>query len=564
MIHANDLNNALIEVLQRPKTYSDRRIILRHCNKKNLLAIAVSAALFSTTGTANAALVSACSGVSLPPSVVTNIVGQAVLPLTTSLNGVLSLLLGPLNLNTNLTTTLASIASGAPIDLNVLDTSGNVVAAGAPCQTTSDSYTLDTAQGISIGGNQITGLGSGTVAAAGELNSIAFGNGATTNAAASDSVAIGPNATVGALGVNSMALGSGASVNVANSIALGAGSTATVGAETNYTAYGLSAPQTSVGEISVGSTGNTRKITNVAAGSAATDAVNVAQLQAVNDGAVKYDPLSLKMTVTLGSTLSTDGGITNGTTIANLHQGQLNATSTDAVNGAQLYATNQSILSISNGASNKYFRANSAAVDATATGAESVAIGPRAVSSGTSSVAIGDNANASQTGSIAIGAASQATRAGMNGTTEKYSNVAIASTQGAVSVGSLGNERQITNVAGGTAATDAVNVRQLDAALNQTNQDFYNQINGLQSEIGIVKYDANAGTAAAMAMASMPQSVIAGKAMMTAGIANYQGQSAVAFGISNFSDNGRWILNVNGTANSRGKAGAGVGVGFHW
>jgi autotransporter adhesin len=67
-----------------------------------------------------------------------------------------------------------------------------------------------------------------------------------------------------------------------------------------------------------------------------------------------------------------------------------------------------------------------------------------------------------------------------------------------------------------------------------------------------------------MALASMPQSVMPGKAMLAAGVAHYEGQSAMSIGVSNFSENGRWVVNVNGSANTRGKAGAGVGVGFHW
>lgn len=324
-----------MDVVEIPRVHGRRMV---------LAAGAMAASMIGSTGVANAALVSTCTGVSLPSSVVTNIVGAAVLPLTSILDGILSLPLGPLlGLNSNLTNTLGSIASGAPINLNVLDTSGNVVAANAPCQTTSDSYTLNTPKGISIGGIQITRLGNGQVAAAGEINSIAFGNAAVTNAAATNSIAIGPNATIGALGVNSIALGSG--VNVANSVALGTCSKATTGAENNYTAYGLTAPQSSVGEVSVGSVGNARKITNVAAGSAANDTVNVTQLQAVNDGAVKYDPLSLKMTVTLGGPLSADGGTTNGTKITNLAKGAVNANSTDAINGSQLYGITQGVTS---------------------------------------------------------------------------------------------------------------------------------------------------------------------------------------------------------------------------
>ena len=777
-----------------------------HSHRRTLYAAGViSVTIIGGMGNSYAALVSPCAGVSLAPSVITNIVGAAVLPITSTLDGGLAFLLGPLGLNSNLTSTLGGIAAGAPINLNVLDTSGNLVSPAAECQTTSDSITLNTPKGISIGGNQITGLGNGLAADAGELNSIAFGNGSVTNAAASNAIAMGPNAFIGGLGTNSIALGNGANTNVANSVALGASSVALTGAETNYSAFGLDALQTSVGEVSFGAAGNARKLTNVAAGSAGTDAVNVSQLQAVDDAAVKYDPLSLKMTVTLGGPLSTnggttggtlitnlskgavnatstdaingsqlfaastgvianldalgisvatnlgggaiynpvtgivsapaynvygtsqnnvgsaidalqanapmqysdangvatpnipsnnvtlvgstagpvtlhnvadgvapndavnmnqlsavqnnvnnldalavkydstlkdtitflgvaslDGGLTGGTALSNLSQGDINALSTDAINGAQLYATNQMIINLTGGL--KYFHANSIHADSIASGIDSVASGSMANASGDGSIAMGHNSQASNTGAIAIGhnsaatgvnsiaigagalatgsvavganaqagnggaafgdnaaaltpqqgtalgnaatvtsnrgvalgAGAQATRAGMNGATEKYSNTAVTSTEGAVSVGSAGNERQIANVAGGTADTDAVNVRQLDAAITQSGMDINNRLNALQSDMNSTRYDAHAGTASAMAMASMPQSVIPGKAMIAAGVANYQGQSAMSVGVSNFSENGRWAVNFNGTANTRGNAGAAVGFGFHW
>ncbi|PPA72511.1 hypothetical protein C4E15_30280, partial [Achromobacter spanius] len=68
-------------------------------------------------------------------------------------------------------------------------------------------------------------------------------------------------------------------------MALGQGSTATIGSETGYTAIGLTVPQSSSGEVSLGSAGAERKITNLAAGSAATDAVNVGQLTGVSNAA---------------------------------------------------------------------------------------------------------------------------------------------------------------------------------------------------------------------------------------------------------------------------------------
>ena len=110
----------------------------------------LAAAIVGNSQSAHAALVSPCSGVSLPKSVVTDIVGQAILPITSDLDGVLSLLLNPLGLNTNLTNTLTGIANGDPINLNVLDSSGNVVSPADQCQATADGYSLDTPKGISI------------------------------------------------------------------------------------------------------------------------------------------------------------------------------------------------------------------------------------------------------------------------------------------------------------------------------------------------------------------------------------------------------------------------------
>lgn len=102
---------------------------------------------------------------------------------------------------------------------------------------------------------------------------------------------------------------------------------------------------------------------------------------------------------------------------------------------------------------------NGAATSGAATGA--VAIGLRGAVTAVDGVAIGRDSAVSAAGGIALGAGSAALRAGLAGGAEAFSGVAVASTQGALSIGSAGNERQITNVAGGTQDTDAVNLRQL-------------------------------------------------------------------------------------------------------
>ena len=121
----------------------------------------------------------------------------------------------------------------------------------------------------------------------------------------------------------------------------------------------------------------------------------------------------------------------------------------------------------------------------------------------------------------------------------------------------------IANVNEGRVAADsreAINGSQL---YNVT-RNLGNSINELGYKIGEVEYDANAGISAAMAMSSLPQSNIAGRSMIGGGIASYNGESAVAIGMSRVSDNGRWVIKVNGTADTQGNAGGAIGAGFHF
>ena len=121
-----------------------------------------------------------------------------------------------------------------------------------------------------------------------EEDSLAVGTdslamGAKTIVNGDKGIGIGYGAYVEANALNGIAIGSNAQVIHVNSIAIGNGSTTTRGAQTNYTAYNMDAPQNSVGEFSVGSEDGQRQITNVAAGSADTDAVNVGQLKVTDE-----------------------------------------------------------------------------------------------------------------------------------------------------------------------------------------------------------------------------------------------------------------------------------------
>ncbi|MEX3959973.1 YadA family autotransporter adhesin [Trinickia sp. EG282A] len=337
------------------------------------------------------------------------------------------------------------------------------------------------------------------------------GNFSNNGATGTDSIAAGPNAT--ASGANGVALGSGATSSSANAVALGnnaqataansvaLGANATTTANLGQAAYnpgtGVLAGTAPIGEVSVGSAGNERRITNVAAGAAATDAVNVSQLQSVEsqltqtqNNALQWDPTANGGT----GAYNADHGGTGPNVITNVAPGALSPTSTDAVNGSQLYTTNQNLSTLSttvnniqNGAGIKYFHANSTAVDSQAVGTDSVAIGPLAVATGNDSLAAGNGAqaqfsNALALGSrstvsvadgVAIGSGSVSDRTGSvgSGTIAAGSHVVSYNTTdenllGAVSFGVNGSTyRQLTNVADGSQPNDAVTVRQLTGAL---------------------------------------------------------------------------------------------------
>ena len=541
-------------------------------------------------------LISVCSGVSLPPSVVTGIIDPVVTgiynPIESNLNqtlGALGILLGlPGPLSVDVSGLLTTAASGGDIGLNVLAQDGTLVGPGDECNAQADSYTLDTPAGIAIGGNAITGLGdNGEQAQAGEIDSIAIGNRASTDAAALGSIALGTDASVGAGGAGSVALGIGSSATAANSVALGADSQASRGPQSGYVAFGLAAPQNSAGEVSVGSPGAERQITNVAAGSAPTDAANMAQLQAVAalvpTDAVEYDDAS-------HSVITLDGA--GGTLVTNVAAGALNATSTDAVNGAQLYATNQQVqvnsLAIANlqtqvtnivsGAVGpvQYSNPGSPTVpnggvatnDVTLVGAAAGPVGVHNVANGVIAAGSTDAVNGgqlfltNQAVTTAQGTADNALAIANNSV--QYDDPSHTS----VTFNSGGPATALHNVAAGTASTDAVNVGQLGAAVDGavTIANAYTdaRISALDFNIEDVRKEGRSGTAAALAAAGMPQAMEPGKTMVAAGVGTYRGRGAFAVGFSHALDNGKSAFKLGLTYDSSEKVGANAGMGFQF
>nr|WP_254597687.1 YadA-like family protein [Burkholderia lata] len=139
-----------------------------------------------------------------------------------------------------------------------------------------------------------------------------------------------------------------------------------------------------------------------------------------------------------------------------------------------------------------------------ATGNAAIAIGGQSTVTAASAIALGNSATVSTSAdhSVAIGSQSSV---GANVTNAvAIGSGSIATLNNTISVGSAGNERQITNVAAGMADTDAVNVRQMhdrfattDAAINATKADLSTttaQVAGLDTDMKAAQRDIDSHT----------------------------------------------------------------------
>ena len=340
---------------------------------------------------------------------------------------------------------------------------------------------------VGMAEDDIKTLGAGIKTVSNRLDSF------TGDPSGAQSLALG--ATSVASQTSSTALGYGAKASTANSVALGAGSD-TGSVHTGSEAMGVNlvgtkstfagAATDTSGLVSVGTAGHERQIQNVAAG-------------------------------------------------------QVNAMSTDAVNGSQLYVAYQAI-----GALNTTLTGVSSRLGAE-TGASSSAYGASSKASGDYATAIGYNAQASAPNSVALGANSVAADAHSSANAADYgfSGAVAATAKGVLSVGSAKNERQIQNVAAGlvtSTSTDAVNGSQLYAtnqAIDRANQSvaslgqsldaLASGVNQLSNRVGVVQKEARGGIAAAVALVNAPMPSQAGKTSWAGNVAKFRDQYAMGF-----------------------------------
>ncbi|TCV97784.1 autotransporter adhesin [Luteibacter rhizovicinus] len=364
-----------------------------------------------------------------------------------------------------------------------------------------------------VNGDNGIGMGNGAIVQQTAPGGTAIGQNATVNLA--DGVALGTNAVSN--GIQAMALGAGTEAAFAGSVALGAGSktdaaVGTAGATLNGVTFNF-AGTTPGSTVSVGNVGAERTLTNVAAGrisGISTDAINGSQLYATNQ--------------TLAALYSQFNNLT--TTVNNLPKG-----GTTTVNNTFQTSTDNT-------------------TQASSSGSNSTAAGAGSTASGNNSTAVGAGSTASGNNSVAIGAGS------------------VASQTNSVSVGSVGNERTITNVAPGVNTTDAANVGQLNEAIQSAENWSKNYVDqrfqSVDRDLNRIGNRANAGIASAMAMASLPQAYQPNQNAAAVALGNFHGETGIAVGMSTITESGRYVLKLNATTNSRGDAGAGVGAAVVW
>ncbi|WP_420496917.1 YadA-like family protein [Sphingomonas sediminicola] len=402
----------------------------------------------------------------------------------------------------------------------------------------------------------------------------------------------------------------------------------------NSVQYG-GASQTSV---TFGGAGGT-VLTNVAAGTVvagSTDAVNGDQLFTLSQqvtglanataNGVQYDDAT-QAQVTLGEAA--------GTVVTNVAAGNIAAGSTDAVNGGQLAATNAQVatntanianlttqvntntgdinaiqvqianLTVAGGSPVQYSNPATpttsnggvATNDVTIVGANAGSVTVHNVAAGVVAAGSTDAVNGSQLAATNVAVQTAQTTANQAQATATQAQTTATQAQGTATQALVlannsvqydnaqrtsatlnpgGSATRFSNVATGTAATDAVNVAQLQAvasgavtsavntAVSQANAYTDARFLAMNYDLRAVRREARAGSAAALAAAALPQPLEPGRSMIAGGVGTYGGRSALAIGASHASDDGRSVFRVGLTYDTNERVGANAGYGFQF
>ncbi len=361
-------------------------------------------------------------------------------------------------------------------------------------------------------------------------------------------------------GTNAIAIGKGAKANAENTIAIGTGN---IVSGKNSGAIGDPTVVSGNSSYSIGNNNNVSADNAYALGSnikatvkdsvylgdrAQTQGIHTADAAkgeaytygGLNDKAVAGKAGSAAAANKVAGVVTVGNGTDETRQVQGVAAGVVSADSTDAINGSQLYYTNQAIANI--------------ATQATAAKTE--------VTAGKNVVVNQTTGNSGQTVyNVATADKLDVTSVTAGGVTVNAQGVSIAAPTAhnpanTVSLSPIGlnnGGQRITNVAPAKEGTDAVNLNQLAGVGN-----------ALQNNIERVGKKAYAGVAGAIAQGSIPQVTRPGATGIGVGSGYYGGQSAMAIGVSAMSDGGNWVVKGNFSANTDGHVGVGAGALYQW
>ena len=419
----------------------------------------------------------------------------------------------------------------------------NILALGKDNKITDTSTTNATVIGFGSTASAANATAIGTAASALANETVAIGQKA--NASGQNSNAFGSQAN--ATGTSSLAVGTGSVASNDSTVAIGNDSTVT-GA--SAVAVGASATSTGKWSTALGDSANakgeksvalskdsyakddnsvalgsgtiTRSATNVTTATVngitysgfAGNSNNIAVVSVGSDKTETYTPPDHS---TPGRTVT----ITPHTRqIINVGAGEISATSTDAINGSQLYMIADQVGKNKTRIDNIRARSTDVKVKA------------------------GDNINVQEAYDDAnqVRTYTVSTTKDIKADSYTVNNSSVQINQNGINAG----DKNITNVADPKAPTDAANKRYVDNKVNKVDRK------------------TRAGIAGVAAIASAPSARKDGKSMVSTGVAHHRGESAIAIKASRNSDNGHWSTNVNGAADTRGQFTVGAGVGYEW
>lgn len=463
--------------------------------------------------------------------------------------------------------------SAAVFGLNNAVVGNNILALGKDNKITDTSTTNATVIGFGSTASAANATAIGTAASALANETVAIGQKA--NASGQNSNAFGSQAN--ASGTSSLAVGTGSVASNDSTVAIGNDSTVT-GA--SAVAVGASATSTGKWSTALGDSANAKGEKSVALSkdSYAKDDNSVAlgsgtitrsatQENTATVNGITYNgfagntPVAV---VSVGSdkteTYTPPDHSTPGRTVTitphtrqiiNVGAGEISATSTDAINGSQLYMVADQVGKNKTRIDNIRMRTSDVKVKA------------------------GDNINVEEAYDDAnqVKTYTVSTTKDIKANSYTINNSNIKIDQNGINAGN----KKVINVASGENDNDAVNVSQLnqvkhDVANNTKNiatntQNIANNtkaINTLNKKVNDVDRKSRAGIAGVAAIASAPSARKDGKSMVSTGVAHHRGESAIAIKASRNSDNGHWSTNVNGAADTRGQFTVGAGVGYEW